>query len=276
MTLDLALARLGRGYRRLWALTVEWCWERPRAALAGQSLMAWRSQRRQTREWMAEAHTAVQAAELDTVEGDIQVSQQRPAFNAEIERLLLVPKRTMEEERRLLWLQRTVRRIDELVATRGASPETLGPQRLAAFGPVGVRGLMGGASPIAGLLMSPAIWVAIAFTIPAAWGSVTSWRLNHAKADLRETRENLQQAIEERDGWRERADQYAQAVADAREAARQSAAALDDERRRSARFAAADRRRQREIQNVLVGSPEPPAWRLRDDDSVSGEPGAGD
>lgn len=60
------------------------------------------------------------------------------------------------------------------------------------------------------------------------------------------------------------------ALAEAGEITRATAAALEAERAATARARARERRRVRDIQNVLAGSPEPPAWRLRDD-----EPGEG-
>ena len=90
-------------------------------------------------------------------------------------------------------------------------------------------------------------------------------KINH----LREARQTMEQAQDEREAWRERASQYAAAVTDARAVARQSADALEAERAAQARAAARERRRQREIQNVIADSPEPPAWSLRDGGEVS-------
>lgn len=93
---------------------------------------------------------------------------------------------------------------------------------------------------------------------------VQTARLESAKADLKETQRlatsNARAAAE----WEERAELYEQALGDAREAARQAAADLERQRAIAARAARAEQRRQRDIQNVLANSPEPPAWSLRD------------
>ena len=89
-------------------------------------------------------------------------------------------------------------------------------------------------------------------------------------------REDLALAVEQRDAWRERAGQYEAAVAAARETAEATAAALTQERRRQAAAARRERERQRAIQDVLTRSPEPPAWRLRDDEPVQEPTGPGD
>lgn len=49
------------------------------------------------------------------------------------------------------------------------------------------------ANPLAGILMSPALWVAAAFAIPAAGAAVQTMRLHHAKHDLTEARADLAQ-----------------------------------------------------------------------------------
>lgn len=265
MTLRPALARLERGFKRLWGKAVEWCWERPQAAFARQTLLQWRSQKRRTREMLAEADTAVMAARLDTVDGDAQVSIQRPAFNDEIERLLKTPKRTPEEERRLFWLQRKVREIDELVATRGVSPATFGARRLAEFGAVGRRRFFAAPAVLAlGGVRPWMIWTGLVSVLALLLG-FQSVRVGSLKVDLREAHEQTQAAEEAAQSWRERSEEYAQAVTDARQVAQQTADALDAERRARQRAAAADRRRQREIQDVLTNSPDAPSWSLRDD-----------
>lgn len=127
------------------------------------------------------------------------------------------------------------------------------------------------ALPVMAILASPMTWVAVGV---AAFGVQTA-RLENAKGDLRDARTETRAAVEERDAWKERSELYAAAVGDARRLANETADALEAERSRAARAAAAERRRQREVQNVLVGSPEPPSWSLRDDEPVSPGP-AGD
>lgn len=157
-----------------------------------------------------------------------------------------------------------------------ATPEALGPRRMADFGQVQRRGFLGPMlGPWGAILSSPIAWVAIAFAIPAAGAAVQTARLNHAKAELTETRTERDEARSAVDLYREREEQYAGALASARETATQSAAALEAERARTARRAAIERRRQREIQDVIADSPEPPAWGLRDDEPVQpSDPGA--
>jgi len=266
MILNPALARLERGFCIARAWLCEWCWERPNAAFNGLTLLAWRSQRRRTAEIMAEVGTAVRAAELDTVEGDSQVALQRPAFNDEIERLLLIPKRSREEERRLFWIQRKVREIDALVATRGASPETLSGRRLAQFGEVGQVGwvgrLMAALAPFAPYLLIGGLLFSVTGWGTSIWNGWRAERMERQRDDAREAAEaNARSAA----AWRERAEEYREGLVDAANVARQAADALASERQRQAQAAARERRRQREIQNVIAGSAEPPAWRLRDD-----------
>jgi hypothetical protein len=112
------------------------------------------------------------------------------------------------------------------------------------------------------------IWTGLVSVLALLLG-FQSVRLESAKANLREARQTMEQAQDERDAWRERATEYAAAVTDARAVARQSADALEAERAAQARYAARERRRQREIQNVIADSPEPPAWSLRDSGEVS-------
>lgn len=152
-------------------------------------------------------------------------------------------------------------------------------QREAAPAPMGLLGSLGG-GPLTGILMSPLTWVAVAFMVPGAWGMVQTARLNHAKHELTETRDDLAQAVRERNDWHDRASRYAQAVADARETAEQTAQALNQERRRQQAAARRERERNRDVQNILAGSgsADPPPWdeRLRNDQPVQERPGSGD
>ena len=203
------------------------------------------------------------AAPEPTVDQQIFLSQSAVGMRARAAVLLSIPNRSLIEEREL----ETINGWLAEEAARSAPPE-LQP-RTARFGRFQPQGLLAplGASPVASLLMSPVVWVAAAFAIPAAFGAVQTARLNHAKADLRETREDLALAQEQREAWRERAEQYAAAVTYARATAQQTAEALEAERRRVARAAARERRRNAEIAAVLAGG-EPPAWSLRDDGGV--------
>jgi hypothetical protein len=203
------------------------------------------------------------AAPEPTVDQQIFLSQSAVGMRARAAVLLSIPNRSLIEERELEvingWL------AEEAARTAGDSrgQPALVPRERPAFAPLGLLG----ASPVASLLMSPAVWVAAAFAIPASVAAVQTARLNHAKGELRETREDLALAQEQREAWRERAEQYAAAVTDARQTAQQTAEALEAERRRVARAAARERRRNAEIAAVLAGG-EPPAWSLRDDGGV--------
>jgi len=108
------------------------------------------------------------------------------------------------------------------------------------------------------------IWTGLVSVLALLLG-FQSVRVGSLKVDLREAHEQTQAAEEAAQSWRERSEEYAQAVTDARQVAQQTADALDAERRARQRAAAADRRRQREIQDVLTNSPDAPSWSLRDD-----------
>lgn len=209
-----------------------------------------------------EGRTALYAIDKDTIEGDIQAATQRSAWAAQIKLLEQLSYRDRAKELLLAQLRRNVREIDDANSRRHPTPENIGFQRMAALGPVGggvgILGLLGGVRPW--MLWSGAL--ASVF----AWSGIQTARLNHAKADLNEARDAVETLEQQRDDWKERATQYAQAVTDAREIATQNAQQLEAERRRQARAAETERRRQRELQGVLTNSGEPPAWSLRDDE----------
>lgn len=277
MTLRPALARLERGFKRLWGKTVEWCWERPQAAFARQTLLQWRSQKRRTREMLAEADTAVMAARLDTVDGDAQVAIQRPAFNDEIERLLKTPKRTPEEERRLFWLQRKVREIDELVATRGVSPATFGVRRLAAFGAVGRRRFFAAPAVLAlGGVRPWMIWTGAVVLLLGALGIQTG-RVDSLKADLREARADIAQAERNLAGARTERDLLSERMQAADQQARTTAENLEAERTRRLRTDRELRRAQHAIDAASTDAPNDYGFdSVRSDGATEpGAPGAG-
>jgi hypothetical protein len=208
-----------------------------------------------------EGRTAIAAIEADSVEGDIQVAHQRDAWTTQIARLEGIYNRNRAQELLLAQLRRNVRRVDDMMGRRIMRPDTVGPRRMAAFAPTG-GGLLSGAAAF----LSSRLWivsVGAILTLTALLG-VQNARLNHAKRDLREARNDLATVQQQRDDWKQRTQAYAQAVGDAREESRIAAEALEAERRRQARAARAERERQREIQNVIAGSGDPPAWRLRD------------
>lgn len=209
---------------------------------------------------MAQAADAVEP----TPEQQIFLSQAEHGMRERLSMLLGIPHRSLAQEREKLaieqWLSRKTPENGESVGNTGG----VIPRRF--LGP-----LMA-ANPLAGVLMSPALWVAAAFAIPAAGAAIQTARLHHAKADLaeaRETAEHNAQAVRE---WR---DRYTHDMADAIHTAQAAAQALDTERATRARQAAAERRRLRDLQNVLAHSDSAPEWRLRDPEPpASGEPPA--
>lgn len=138
------------------------------------------------------------------------------------------------------------------------------PPRARAFASFEGGGLMGG---VAGNWLLAA-GGGVLLALIAALG-VQSARLDHAKNDLGDARRDLETAQRQREDWKARSAALAGAVADARALSTATAADLEAERARQARAAAVERRRQREIQDVLAGGGDAPAWRLRDDEGVS-------
>lgn len=181
--------------------------------------------------------------------------------------LLGVPNRSQIEETELQMIRREMARLEGREDPAGQRPRLVPRAAVAAtqriLGPIA-------ASPLIAILAHPLTWIAVGL---AALGIQTA-RLNNAKDDLREAREQAAQAVEDRDAWKGRAEAYATAVADARAVALATAEALEAERARAARAAALERRRQRDVQNVITGGSEPPAWSLRDDGDSPG-PAAG-
>lgn len=137
--------------------------------------------------------------------------------------------------------------------------------RLQAFGEVGAPSLMGRVTAslipflpyilIGGILLSVTGWGA---------GLVNGWRADRFEAQRDDAREAAQTNAEAAARWRERSEEYRLGLIDAANVARNAAVALQAEREADARRAARERRRTREIQNVITGGPEP-EWRLRDD-----------
>lgn len=277
MTLRPALARLERGFKSWWAKAVEWCWERPQAAFARQTLLQWRSQKRRTREMLVEADTAVMAARLDTVDGDVQLSLQRPAFNDEIERLLKTPKRSPEEERRLFWLQRKVREIDDIVAMRGVSPATFGTRRLADFGAVGRRRFFAAPAALAlGGVRPWMIWTGAVVLLLGALGIQTG-RIDSLKADLREARADIAQAERNLASARTERDMLSERAQRADQQARDTAQNYEAERARRLRTDHELRRAQNAINAASTDAPNDYGFdSVRSDGTTEpGAPGAG-
>lgn len=243
MTLRPALARLKRGFLRLWGRAVAWVRDplgKRRTVTEGHQVNA--QETATMLGLMADANAA--GADM-TDEQRLLLIQAAPGMRAREAVLLGIPNRSLVEENELHMIRREMARMEGRTAP-------VGPRRFFA-----APALLGGLQPWM-------IWTGAVVLLLGALGIQTG-RLESAKANLREARAEAQQAHEAAESWRERTEQYAQAVTDARETARMSAEALTAEREARARAARAERRRQREIQDVLANSPEPPAWSLRDD-----------
>lgn len=126
---------------------------------------------------------------------------------------------------------------------------------------------------IAGFALRPWTLWAGALLMALTWGLYSDIRAGRAELQ-RDEAESLARANYERaEAWQARSEEYRQALVDAANVARFAADALEAERAAQARAAARERRRNRDIQDVLTGSPEPPAWRLRDDGSEDRDSG---
>lgn len=209
-------------------------------------------QERETRVSLGLMAQAADAAE-PTPEQQIFLSQSEHGMRERLSVLLGIPHRSLAQEREKV-------AIEQWLGRNNPTPE-----------PTQIRGFLGPLAPAGLVLGGVRPWMLWTGAIAAVgvWGAYNDVRAGRLQNERNEARAELERAVAERDGWRERAEQYAAAVTDAREAAQQTAEALAAERRARARAAARERRRQREIQDVLANSPEPPAWSLRDDESVS-------
>ena len=197
-----------------------------------------------------------------TVERQLFLSQSAVGMRARASVLLSIPNRSLVEERELAaingWLAEEAQRNEP---APHIVPRTQPAPALGFLGPVGA---------IAGVRL----WMVLAAGWAVTGGAVAiqTARLNNAKGDLAEARGDVALAQQERDAWRERAGQYAEAVADARETAEMTAQQLNQERRRQAAAARRERERQRNVQDLLARSTqsEPPPWdeRLRNDQPV--------
>ena len=255
MTLAPALARLERGFRRMWG----WCWARVNGARAyrfdGEEAIHSDNlrQRRVSLSLMAAADAGdqTQTRMASEIEND---AEDRLAV------LLSSPRLSLAEKRER----------DAIQAALAARRQEFGPepqlvrreQQWRPQGFLAATALMGGVR----------LWM-IFGGLAALMGlgaGVQTWRLNHAKADLAEARSVAEQNAHAAAAWRERADEYRQGLVDAANVARQAADALEGERARQARAAARERRRQREIQDILAGGADAPDWRLRDTEPPAG------
>lgn len=120
------------------------------------------------------------------------------------------------------------------------------------------------------------LWQALAVGWAVTFGllGVQTARVASLKGHEREMNQRLHEASNTIDLYQHREEQYSSALASARQEATRSADDLDRERARVRRERIAEQRRQREIQDVLTHSPEPPAWSLRNDEPPTPPAGA--
>jgi hypothetical protein len=193
---------------------------------------------------------------MDTPEADIQLGDQRVAFANRIEQLLLIPKRTTPQERELRHASRILREIDA-----GRLGPTLIERRLSEFGQVGQRqGLLAGmgAAGLGGWLVGAGVFATL-----LAGLVFQTVRLGNVKADLVETRadlDNVERALADARAVQEALAANIEAAA---EETRESAATIERERARNAVARRRERELLREIQERTANVGEPPDWSLR-------------
>lgn len=166
-----------------------------------------------------------------------------------------VPKPlSLAQERELTMIERELARLEG----RSDAP-VLVPREEPQTGPKRFLGAVAGFQ----------LWHALALGWAVTFGllGVQTARVASLKGHVETQRQDLREAANTIDHYKQREAQYDAQLQSAREAATESADALERERRRRAAAAAAERRRQREIQDVLANSPEPPSWSLRDTES---------
>lgn len=239
----------------------------------------WKRGTRLAHEIEVEKRDAVAAVDADVPGSDERAARTLFAWRAQIKLLEQKEHKTLDDELQLVQLRKSVVALDQAAAIRHPTPENMGPQRLAAFGPVGApRGLLSGLPlpPWAAIFSSPTTWMVILFTAPAAWGAVQTARLNHAKGELEQVREAAVHNAHVAEELRAQVTAYATAAADAQQAATTTAHALEAERTRAARARRREQERNRAIQDVLTHSPEPPSWSLRNDAHPDGGSSAPD
>lgn len=170
-------------------------------------------------------------------------------------------------ENRLTVLLGKARLTMEEKGERDAIQAAISARRQGFAAPVAPRRFLPALPAIAGFALRPWTLWAGALLMALTWGLYSDIRAGRAELQ-RDEAESLARANYERaEAWQRTANEYRQAVIDAANVARFAADALEAERAAQARAAARERRRNRDIQDVLTGSPEPPAWRLRDDGS---------
>ena len=160
---------------------------------------------------------------------------------------------SLAQERELTMIERELARLegrtDAPVLVPREEPQT-GPKRFL--------------SAVAGVQL----WHVLAVGWAVTFGllGLQSARVASLKGDVREMAEVAADNQAAAARWQERADEYREGLVDAANVARQAADALEAERLANIRRAERERRRNREVANVLARSPDAPEWRLRDTD----------
>lgn len=249
MTLRPALARFERGFRRMgaWALDPL---QRRRRVTEGQEVTA-----QETRTMLGLMAQANSAGAAMTDEQRLMMIQAAPGMRAREAVLLSIPNRSSVEENELHMIRR------EMAALEGRDVQ---PRRFLPALPA-----------VAGFALRPWMLWAGALLISLTWGLYSDIRAGRAELRADEAERLARTNYERAERWQSTANEYREALIDAANVANQAAIALEAERERQARAAARERRRNREIQDVIAGSPEPPAWSLRDDGGADRDSGTG-
>lgn len=250
--MNATLARLRRGYARMWAWCVQKVTRRPRAT---EGHLDQEAQTNTSLGLMAQAAAA--GADM-TPEQQIFLSQSEHGMRERLSVLLGIPHRSLAQEREKVAI--------EAWLARGASSA---PQALMAEPPGFLARIMASLIPffpyilIGGLLLSV-----------TGWGGtlINGWRADRAEHQRDRFREIADNNYRQWEIQHRLAADRLEALTAAQQLSQATADALTAEREARARAAARERRRQREIANVLTASPEPPAWRLRDDQPAAGSP----
>ena len=213
--------------------------------------------------------TGVMLGLMREANGPEQTDEQRmmlaralPGMRAREAVLLAIPNRSLVEENELLMIRREMAKIE------GRDAPVAAPR---------IRGLMGEQSLLARFLAAcvpllPYILIGGLVLSVTGWGNsiLQGWRADRAEARAERAQDVAEQNYRTAESWRLQANEYREGLIDAANVANQAAAALTAERQRRASAEARERRRNREIANVLAGSPDAPDWRLRDAGEAEG------
>jgi hypothetical protein len=254
MTLRPALARLERGFRRMGSWTL--------ARVTGARGYRFEGEQ--------EAH-AEQARETE-----ITLGLMAGASPDDPDQVRMASEIEHGAENRLTVLLGKARLTMEEKGERDAIQAAISARRqgFAVVGaPAQPRRFLPALPAIAGFALRPWMLWAGALLMALTWGLYSDIRAGRAELARDEAESLARTNYERAEAWQRTANEYRQAVIDAANVARMAADALDAERAAQARAAARERRRNRDIQDVLTGSPEPPAWRLRDDGSEDRDSG---